>query len=75
MACPVDFTACEDVLIRSFLLTFFAFVSLAKARPAEAVHSPRQPGPFFYTGNDLSSLKILEDGAAIYDDTARNNAT
>ena len=31
--------------------------------------------PTFYKGFDLSSLKILEDGGAVYKDTARGNKT
>lgn len=31
--------------------------------------------PFFYKGHDLSSLLTLEEGGAIYKDTARNNQT
>jgi arabinogalactan endo-1,4-beta-galactosidase len=31
--------------------------------------------PFFYKGFDLSSLKIEEDGGAIYKDTLRGNTT
>ena len=31
--------------------------------------------PYFYKGFDLSSLKIEEDGGAIFKDTARDNAT
>ena len=31
--------------------------------------------PFFYKGFDLSSLKIEEDGGAIYKDTMRGNIT
>ena len=27
----------------------------------------------FYTGHDLSSLKLLEDGGAIYKDTTQND--
>lgn len=30
---------------------------------------------FFYKGHDLSSLKMLEDGGAIYKDTQRHNMT
>ncbi|SMY29757.1 unnamed protein product [Zymoseptoria tritici ST99CH_1A5] len=40
------------------------------AWPLSAVHSE----PFFYAGHDLSSLKIMTDGGAIYKDTARGNA-
>ncbi|KAK5175833.1 uncharacterized protein LTR77_000973 [Saxophila tyrrhenica] len=37
---------------------------------------PSYPGDVeFYKGFDLSSLKILEDGGAIYKDTSQNNAT
>ena len=43
------------------------------ALPSEQHGHPQQP--FFYKGFDLSSLKILEDGGAIYKDTARWNAT
>jgi arabinogalactan endo-1,4-beta-galactosidase len=31
--------------------------------------------PYFYKGYDLSSLKILEDGGAVFRDTACNNDT
>lgn len=31
--------------------------------------------PTFFKGHDLSSLKILENGGAIYHDTSRHNAT
>lgn len=45
-----------------------------------AVALPNHPGkgheaPFFFKGFDLSSVKILEDGGAIFKDTARGNAT
>lgn len=33
------------------------------------------PAPYFYKGHDLSSLTILENGGAIYHDTARHNQT
>ncbi|KAK1075655.1 hypothetical protein LTR74_000063 [Friedmanniomyces endolithicus] len=47
---------------------------------ASAFPSPNPPGygggePFFYKGHDLSSLKILEDGGAVYVDTERDNIT
>jgi arabinogalactan endo-1,4-beta-galactosidase len=35
----------------------------------------RATEPFFFKGHDLSSLKTVEDGGAIYKDTARNNET
>jgi len=47
---------------------------------AAAHPSPNPPSygggqPFFYKGHDLSSLKILEDGGAVYVDTERDNIT
>ncbi|KJX97306.1 arabinogalactan endo-1,4-beta-galactosidase A like protein [Zymoseptoria brevis] len=41
------------------------------AWPLSAVYGE----PFFYAGHDLSSLKIMTDGGAIYKDTSRGNAT
>jgi arabinogalactan endo-1,4-beta-galactosidase len=46
-----------------------------------AAHPPGYGGgkpaspPYFYKGFDLSSLKIEEDGGAVYKDTQRGNAT
>ncbi len=47
---------------------------------ASAFPFPNPPGygggePFFFKGHDLSSLKILEDGGAVYVDTERGNVT
>jgi len=33
------------------------------------------PQPFFYKGYDLSSLRMLEEGGAVYHDSARHNET
>ena len=56
-----------------FLPAFFALTSsLALPRGPQ----PGQYGePFFYKGFDLSSLKIEEDGGAVYKDTMRGNIT
>ena len=45
---------------------------------ATAAPGPPQYGggePFFYKGFDLSSLKIMEDGGAIYKNTQKGNIT
>lgn len=33
------------------------------------------PQPFFFKGYDLSSLRMLEEGGAVYHDSARYNVT
>ncbi len=50
------------------LLTACASLSAGSTAPA-------YPGNTFYKGFDLSSLKIEEDGGAIYKDTLQGNAT
>lgn len=55
----------------SFLALLCSLPSLTLALP-EAEHAW---SPFFYKGFDLSSLKIEEDGGAVYKDTARGNVT
>lgn len=52
---------------------FFALFALRSVLGHPPAYKPEQP--FFYKGFDLSSLKIEEDGGAIYKDTARNNET
>lgn len=52
-------------------LTSVAILSLASL----AASAPSNKKPFFYNGFDLSSLKIIEDGGAVFKDTARGNAT
>ncbi|KAK3117234.1 hypothetical protein LTR53_001569 [Teratosphaeriaceae sp. CCFEE 6253] len=62
-------------------MLLLSLVTAALPLLATAAPSPNPPGygggskPFFYKGHDLSSLKILEDGGAVYVDTARGNAT
>jgi arabinogalactan endo-1,4-beta-galactosidase len=51
------------------LLTLAARFNAASAVP----YAPSKP--YFYRGHDLSSLKILEDGGAVYHDAARGNRT
>ncbi|PPJ58161.1 hypothetical protein CBER1_02627 [Cercospora berteroae] len=53
--------------VPSFLLALLSATSIVSAV------SPKRP--YFYKGHDLSSLKILEEGGAVYKDTARGNAT
>lgn len=50
---------------------FFTSVSSAALQTYGGGHRE----PFFYKGFDLSSLKIEEDGGAIYKDTLRGNIT
>ncbi|KAK5133553.1 hypothetical protein LTR08_007592 [Meristemomyces frigidus] len=45
----------------------------ASAAPSASSYGSNQP--FFYKGFDLSSVKIEEDGGAVYKDTQRGNAT
>ena len=54
--------------------------AIAASLPLLATALPGPPGygggkPFFYKGHDLSSLKIEEDGGAVYKDTGRGNIT
>lgn len=56
---------------------FLPFLSLTAAT---AVSGPPKYGggseePFFYKGFDLSSLKIMEDGGAVYKNAQQGNAT
>lgn len=44
-------------------------------RQSEELIERGHAAPYFYKGHDLSSLKIMEDGGAIYKDTMRNNRT
>lgn len=57
----------------SVLTVIAAFLGLSAAAPGHG--NPDNNSPFFYKGFDLSSLKILEDGGAVFKDTARHNAT
>lgn len=43
------------------------------AAPAPSTHQHNEA--FFYKGFDLSSLKILEDGGAVYKDAQHGNVT
>lgn len=65
-------------------LAFLTLLQNIYALPSEQWgpphHGPGHDGPghhepFFFKGFDLSSLKILEDGGAVYKDTAKGNAT
>lgn len=44
-------------------------------RPAVEGPETLESGENFYKGHDLSSLKILEEGGAIFHDSARHNVT
>ncbi|KAK5710474.1 hypothetical protein LTR17_018830 [Elasticomyces elasticus] len=48
---------------------------LATAAPSPNPPSYGGSNPFFFKGHDLSSLKILEDGGAVFADTQRGNKT
>lgn len=60
-----------------FLSTLIAaslpFIVSASALPSPPGYSNSEP--FFFKGFDLSSLKIEEDGGAVYKDTQRGNIT
>lgn len=60
------------MFLKSVWCTLFAIFALASSLATEP-HGGTQS--YFYKGYDLSSLKILEDGGAIYKDTLRGNAT
>ena len=47
------------------------------ARPAagNATANATAGGSFFFKGYDLSSLQMLEEGGAVYHDSARQNVT
>jgi arabinogalactan endo-1,4-beta-galactosidase len=52
------------------LLLWLAISSVCFARPPK-----KYPDGVFYKGFDLSSLKIMEDGGAIYKDAQHGNVT
>jgi len=52
---------------------FLSVLSIASAAPSPPSYGNSEP--FFYKGFDLSSLKIEEDGGAVYKDTQRGNIT
>lgn len=58
----------KKYFLLSLLITFASAVVVARGSDGHAE-------PFFYKGYDLSSLKIEEDGGAIYKDTLRGNIT
>ena len=54
--------------------------ALVFARPAadaggNATANATAGGSFFFKGYDLSSLQMLEEGGAVYHDSARHNVT
>ncbi|KAI7235669.1 glycosyl hydrolase 53 [Hortaea werneckii] len=55
------------------VITALGITALAGAAPSYPNHWHDEP--FFYKGFDLSSLKVLEDGGAVYKDTQCGNAT
>jgi arabinogalactan endo-1,4-beta-galactosidase len=55
-----------------FLLLLHLLLQFGAAIPPRL---NKTENPLLYKGHDLSSLKILEDGGAIYHDTAKYNAT
>jgi len=65
------------MLVPKVLASCVAFLPLLQL--TSAVPNPPSYGqpsqPFFYKGFDLSSLKIEENGGAVYVDTARGNIT
>lgn len=62
------------MLSRSVSFALFALFALTTCLATErSKWAPQHP--YFYKGFDLSSLKIEEDGGAIYKDTLQGNAT
>lgn len=53
--------------------SLFSLSQFASSAPSPPSYGPSEP--FFYKGFDLSSLKIEEDGGAVYKDTQRGNIT
>lgn len=59
-----------------FPALLLTLLPLVNAAPSTITPShPPAPATEFYYGHDLSSLALLEEGGAIYKDTARGNAT
>ena len=58
-----------------FLRHISALLALLVALTLALTTGQGHQAPFFYKGFDLSSLKIEEDGGAIYKDTLQGNAT
>ena len=64
------------VLLRilGVVLSSFCFSTLASPLARQG-HLERRAAPYFFKGHDLSSLLMLEEGGAIYHDSARGNVT
>jgi len=62
---------CLVLLVWLALLTY----SSPLPGPGNGPESHEISEPFFFKGHDLSSLKLLEEGGAVYKDTSKNNAT
>ena len=61
-------------------LSWFVLLALIALASSWTLPNASPPGykpdkPFFYKGFDLSSLKIEEDGGAVYKDTMHGNVT
>jgi arabinogalactan endo-1,4-beta-galactosidase len=59
------------VLHAAFLSLALSFLAVAAPAPDSGGYA----GGSFYVGHDLSSLKMLEDGGAVYHDAQRGNVT
>lgn len=63
-------------MLRSTFILSSLCLALATAAPSPPKYGGGGEGdPFFYKGFDLSSLKIMEDGGAVYRNAQQGNVT